>query len=242
MKFLSLTNRNMKEIYRDPLTLLLGMAMPLGLLFLFTSLFKNTQVNIFSPQSLTPGIIVFSFAFIIMFSAILLAKDKQTAILTRLFTTPLSATDFIVAYLIPFFPLAAIQTATCFILGLLLGASYSQVLIALVILFLVALTCISIGILLGSLFTVNQVSGIGSIFITVISLFSGAWMDLHMVGGVFKAIGYAMPFAHGIDAAKGIMAGNPVSEYAKSNLIVLAYALVFFVLAILAFRWRMKKE
>lgn len=46
-----------------------------------------------------------------------------------------------------------------------------------------------------------QVGGVGSIVIVMISLFGGVWMDLKAVGGVFEAVGYALPFAHATDAA-----------------------------------------
>ena len=73
MKFYSLANRNMKEVYRDPISTLLGLAMPIALLILFSSIYTKSKLDMFSPQKLTPGIIVFSFAFLIMFSAILQA-------------------------------------------------------------------------------------------------------------------------------------------------------------------------
>jgi len=122
MRFYSLANRNIKEVYRDPVSMLLGLVMPVALLILFSSIYKKSQLDMFSPQMLTPGIIIFSFAFLMMFSAILLAKDRQNAFLTRLFTTPLKSSDFILAYILPFIPLALFQTGICLIVGIILGA------------------------------------------------------------------------------------------------------------------------
>lgn len=195
----------------------------------------------FSPQMLTPGIIIFCFAFLIMFSAILLAKDKQSALLTRLFTTPLKPSDFILAYILPFLPLALFQTVICLIVGAILGATFQNLILACIIFFFAAVICICLGMILGSLFTVNQVSGVGSLLLTAIGLFCGAWTPLKMMGGVFETIGYALPFAHAVDATKGLLTGSSFSDILGNFYFILIYALVLFVLAIFSFRWRMKR-
>ena len=241
MKFYSLANRNFKEIYRDPVSILLGLVMPVALLILFSTIYKSTQTELFSPQNLTPGIIIFSFAFLMMFSAVLLAKDRQSSFLVRLFTTPLKPSDFILSYMLPFIPLAFFQIITCFFVGVLLGATFSNVVVSLLIFLLVAFSCISLGTIIGSLFTVNQVSGIGALLITVISIFSGAWTPLKLIGGVFETVGYSLPFAHGVDATKGLLTGLSYSDILSNFYVILIYTILLFLLAILSFKWKMKK-
>jgi len=241
MRFYSLAVRNLKEIYRDPVSILLGLIMPLALLILFSSIQKNIGLDIFSPQSLTPGIIVFSFTFLMMFSSILLAKDKQSAFLVRLFTTPLRPSDYILSYILPFLPLAFFQALICIIAGIILGATFSNIFIALLLFLLIALMCISLGVIIGSLFSVNQALGIGSFLITAIGLFSGVWMDLKMAGGIFETIGYALPFAHAVDASKGLLSGSSFGDISGSFYVVVIYTVILFLLAILSFRWTMKK-
>ncbi|MBN1599875.1 MAG: ABC transporter permease [Bacteroidales bacterium] len=241
MKFYALADRNFKEIYRDPVTLLLGLVMPVTLLILFSSIYKNVRLEMFSPQYLTPGIIIFCFAFLLMFSAILLAKDRQSAFLIRLFTTPLKPSGFILAYIIPFIPLALCQAIICLVVGFILGATFVNIIGAILLFLFFALSCISLGIILGSLFSVNQVSGIGSVLITVISLFSGAWMDLRMIGGVFNTIGYALPFAHAVDASKGLMSGSGFWDISVSFYIITVYTVILFLFAIVSFRRAMKR-
>jgi ABC-2 type transport system permease protein len=241
MKIFSLSLRNLKEIYRDPVSMLLGLGMPVALLILFSSINKKVPLEIFSPQSLTPGIIIFCFAFLIMFSAILLAKDRQTAFLTRLFTAPLKSRDFIFSYTLPFFPLSLFQITICLIVGLILGAVFKNLILAYLIFLLVALICVSIGMILGTFLTVNQVSGVGSLLITAIALLSGAWMDLKMVGGFFETLSYALPFAHAVDASKKLLLGSAFSVVLTDFYIILFYAIGLFIFAILSFRLRMKK-
>jgi ABC-2 type transport system permease protein len=242
MRFYSLANRNIKEVYRDPVSMLLGLVMPVALLILFSSIYEKSQLDLFSPQMLTPGIIVFSLAFLMMFSAIILAKDRQNAFLTRLFTTPLKSSDFILAYTLPFIPLVLFQTGICLIVGIILGASFNGILLSLVVFILIALSCISLGLIMGSVLTVNQVSGVGSLLITAIGLFCGAWTPLKMMSGIFETIGYALPFAHAVDAAKGLLSGSTMAGLMKNFYIILIYTIILFSLSILSFKWIMKKR
>lgn len=243
MRFASLAQRNLKEIFRDPVTLLLGVAMPVLLLFLFSSLQDlGGGIEMFNPQMLTPGIVVFSMSFIMMFSGTLLGKDAKSAFLTRLLSTPLKPVDYLLAYLLPFLPVAIFQIVVCYAVGIVLGMSVAGIGFSLLIYFLMAITCISLGMILGSLLSLNQISGIGSLFITVVSLFSGAWMDLKMIGGIFGTVGYALPFAHAIDALKALSKGGSFAEIQINLIWVVAYSVVFFILAIYAIGWKTRRK
>jgi len=103
------------------------------------------------------------------------------------------------------------------------------------------IVCVALGMILGSLFTENQIAGIGSILISVIGIFSGAWMDLKMLGGAFEAIGYTLPFSHAVDATRAILKGSGFGDIILDFYWVLGYAVVFFILGILCFRWRTKR-
>jgi ABC-2 type transport system permease protein len=103
-----------------------------------------------------------------------------------------------------------------------------------------AICCIGLGLILGSIFTENQVSGVGSAIIVFASLFSGAWMDLEMIGGLFQSIGNAFPLVHAVNAARDAISGSGFCEIAADFYWVLGYALVFFVLGIFCFRWKTK--
>ena len=241
MKFVRLADRNLKEVYRDPVSMLLGLFMPLIMLLLSSSINKRQALEMFSPQVLTPGVVIFGLAFTVMFSAMLLSKDKTNAFLIRLYTTPLKASDYILSYMLPFLPFALMQTLVVFSVGAVLGAVYHHLFMVIVIILLTELICVSLGMIIGALLTENQVAGVGSLLVTMIGLFCGAWMDLHMVGGVFEKIGYAIPFAHAVDASRAAMNGLAFSDYHRSFFIVLIYAIVLFVLSIIAFKHAMKR-
>ena len=242
MRFLTLTSRNMKEIYRDPISITLGVAMPAILLVLFVSIGKNAPVEVFAPNSLTPAVAVFSFGFLTLFSSMLLAKDRESAFLSRLLTAPLKPTDFILSYTLPFLPIALLQIAVCFTVGIIYGVTLNlSILLALFILFIISIACIGIGMIIGSLFSEKQAPGLASGVIIIISLFGGVWMNLKMVGGVFAAIGYALPFAYAIDTTRAVLNGYGLSSIAITLYLVIGYTLLFFILGVLCFRWRTKR-
>ena len=104
-----------KEILRDPLNLLFGLGFPVVLLLLLTVIQSNVPVELFAIGHLTPGITVFGLSFMTLFSATLIARDRESAFLQRLYTTPLTGLDFILGYMLPLLPIALGQTALCYL-------------------------------------------------------------------------------------------------------------------------------
>ncbi len=241
MRFAELAKRNFKEMCRDPLSMGLEIGIPAGFLVMFWALGRSMGDESFLiPAMLVPGIVVFGFVFLLMFSAVVLAKDRESALLSRLLTAPLKPRDFILSYSLPYIPVIILQMALCFGIGTLLGLEMlgNAGLIFLVLL-VMGICCVELGMILGLLFTVNQVSGVGSAIITLVALLGGIWIDLETIGGVFYSIGNALPFAHAIDGARDVMMGAGFSDIATDFYWVLGYTLVFFVLGIFLFRRRM---
>lgn len=81
MRMLNFANRNLKEIIRDPLSIIFAILLPLFLLFIFQQFEIPNEV--YQIENFTPGIVVFSFSFITLFTAMLVAKDRGTSLLTR---------------------------------------------------------------------------------------------------------------------------------------------------------------
>lgn len=212
-RWASLAERNFKEVWRDPLSLALGAAMPAFLLLLFASLGKRAPVPVFKAGALAPAMAVFSFSMLIMFSAMLLAKDRSSGLFARLKSTPLSSADFAAAYALPFLPFALLQAAAAYAVGAALGFRLGLGAAAsLLALLPAAASCLGLGLVLGAFLSENQISGLGSGLVTCFSIFSGAWFDLRLVGGVFEAVGEALPFAHAVDAARALSAGASLAS------------------------------
>lgn len=209
-------------------------------LLLISTLQKSITVDIFRIENFAPGIAVFSFSFITLFSGMLIANDRSNSFLMRLFASPLSASDYIVGYSLPLLSIALLQSSVCFITAFFLGLPVNvNVLLAILVLIPVALLFISFGLLIGSIFTDKQVGGIASILIQLAALSSGMWFDLNMIGGTLKTIGYALPFAHAVDATRAALAGE-VSSIVPHLLWTIGYTIIIFVFATLAFRKNMK--
>ena len=154
MRMLTFAGRNTKEILRDPLNLFFGLGFPLVLLLLLSAIQANIPVALFEIQHLTPGITVFGLAFMTLFSATIIAKDRGSALLQRLYTTPLTAADFILGYTLPIIPIAMAQCVICYIAAILLGLEITvNILYAIVCTIPIALLYIGLGLLCGTVLT-----------------------------------------------------------------------------------------
>ena len=243
MRMLTLSNRNTKEILRDPLTLIFGLGFPFVLLLLLSAIQANIPVGLFEIQHLTPGITVFGLAFMSLFSATIIAKDRGSSLLQRLYTTPLTARDFILGYTLPIIPISIGQCVICYIAAIFLGLDITvNILYAVVFIIPVSILYIALGLLCGSVLNDKQVGGIcGALLTNVSAWLSGVWFDLDLVGGTFKKIAYALPFVHAVEMERAILAGDFLGIFPHLWW-VLGYAAVLLVLAVLMFLRQMKKQ
>ena len=210
MRVRAFAKRNLKELLRDPLTMFFGLGFPLVLLVLMNVIQRNVPVRIFELETLVPGVALFGLTFMALFSGLLLAKDRSSAFLARLAASPMTASDFLLGYLLPMLPLAAGQTAVCLGETVALGLPLSWNLPAVVLsLIPSALLFIALGLLCGVLFNDRQVGGVcGAILTNVTAWLAGIWFDLSLIGGPFQAVACALPFVHGVEGAKAALAGD----------------------------------
>lgn len=243
MRLFAFAARNSKEILRDPLNLAFGIGFPLIILLLLSAIQANIPVELFVIDKLTPGIAVFGLSFISIFSGMLIAKDRGTSFLMRLFTTPLSASDYIMGYTLPLLPMAILQIAISFIAAFLLGLPLNaNVLLSVIVLMPTAVLFIGIGLLAGSIFNEKLVSSICGALLTNLSAWlSGTWFDLNLIGGWFKKIAYALPFAHAVDAGRAAISGDYPSILPHLWWVI-GYAFVIMVIAVIVFRMKMSDE
>jgi ABC-2 type transport system permease protein len=242
MKTLVFSSRNLKEIVRDPLSLVFCVGFPLVMLIIFSVMQQNSPIEVYTIKNLAPGLAVFSFAFITMFSRMLIAKDRASSFLTRLFTSPMTEANFIAGYSLPLIPLALLQSAVCFIAALFLGLEFNfNLILAMLVLLPAAVMFIGLGLLLGCIFNDKQVSGIASILIMLVAYLGGMWFDLNLMGSTFKTIANLLPFSHAVEAAKAAVIGN-FSALPIHLLWTLIYAVVIFTLAIVIFRNKMQSD
>ena len=243
MRMRAFAKRCAKEILRDPLTLGFGLGFPVVLLLLLSAMQANIPVSLFAVDTLTPGITVFGMSFMTLFSATLVAKDRESALLQRLYTTPLTGLDFILGYMLPILPIAVGQTLICYLVAIPLGLTVSiNILYAVIGILPMAVFNVALGLLCGSILGVNQVGGICGALLTNLSAWlSGVWFDLKLVGGFFEKIANWLPFVHAVELEKNLFAGN--FEAAASHILpILLYCIGTTTTAVLLFLHQMKKQ
>ena len=242
MKTMTFAQRCTKEILRDPINLGFGLGFPMVLLLLLSSLQANIPVSLFEINTLTPGLTVFGLSFMTLFSATLISKDRESAFLQRLYTTPLTGFDFIIGYMLPLLPIALGQTVICYLAAIPLGLTVSvNIVYAILGIIPMAVFNIALGLLCGSIFGVKQVGSICGALLTNLSAWlSGIWFDLELVGGTFRSIAYALPFVHAVEMEKAVLAGD-FSAAVPHLWWVLGYTAISLLAAVLLFLRQMKK-
>ena len=243
MRLLTFSKRCAKEILRDPINLLFGLGFPIVLLLLLSVIQQNAPVELFAVQTLAPGITVFGLAFITLFSATLSARDRESALLQRLYTTPLKSSDFIVGYMLPLLPIALAQSAITYLVAVCLGLPLSiHIVYAILTILPVCVFYIALGLLCGSVFNVKQVGGIcGALLTNVSAWLSGVWFDLELIGGAFGKIANVLPFVHAVELERAVIAGS-FSQIVPHMLVVLAYAIVTLIGAVWLFLRQMQRQ
>ena len=243
MRLMTFSKRCVKEILRDPINLFFGLGFPIVLLLLLSAIRKNAPVSLFEIDSLTPGITVFGLSFMTLFSATLVARDRESALLQRLYTTPLKASDFIIGYMLPLLPIAIGQTVFCYIFALALGLTLNiNIIYAIIGIIPAAIFYISLGLLCGSVLGVKQVGGICGALLTNLSAWlSGVWFDIELVGSAFKRVAYALPFVHAVEMERALFEGNFADAFSHS-LPVLIYGAAVTFFAVVCFLGQMKKQ
>ena len=243
MRMLTFAKRCAKEILRDPLNLMFGLGFPIVLLLLLSAIQANVPVKLFEIESLAPGITVFGLSFLTLFSATLIAKDKESSLLQRLYTTPLKSSDYILGYMLPIIPIAIVQSVICYLISIAIGLPITiNIIYAILMIVPIAIFYVALGLLCGSVFNVKQVGGICGALLTNLSAWlSGVWFDLELVGGTFSKIANVLPFIHAVELERAMISGN-FSESLSHIYPVLGYAIVILIGAILLFLRQTKKQ
>lgn len=243
MSMLAFGARNRKEILRDPVNLAFGIGFPVALMAMISMMARSIADmpgEVFGIASFAPGMAVFSLSFLSLFLGSLIAGDRASSYLMRLFASPLTAWDYLLGYSLPLLPVAAAQSAVCFVAACLFGLTPSwRLLLAVAALIPVAMLFIALGLLLGALLTARAVGGAASILVNVCAFLSGTWFDVQLIGGAFANICYALPFYHAVEAVKAAAAGQMGAAWPHLGWVLL-YAAALFALAAWIFRRKMQ--
>ena len=240
----ALSKRNAKEIVRDPLSLIFMIGLPFLMEILFYLLFHKLTDQ-FRMIYLAPGIVVFSQAFLTLFTGQLIALDRSTSLLTRLYVSRATPVEFILSYALPILPLTLLQSILFFLVGGIFdrGLFGWRMPLAILLSLVTSLFFIGMGILFGSLCSEKSIGGIASILIAGQSVLSGMWFPLEGLGDGMLALMNALPFRNATLLVQNTVLGfgDAFADFWRPLLILLGYTLAAFVSAVLVFRRKMKQ-
>lgn len=240
MKTLNFAKRNLKEIIRDPLSIIFAILLPLFLLFIFQQFKIPNEVYII--ENFTPGIIVFSFSFITLFTATLVAKDRSSSLITRLCASPMKIKDYILGYTLSVLPVVILQNILFFITALILGLKFSiNILFAILVSLPISVLFILLGILIGCITTEKSASGVSSIIVQLVAFTSGMYFSSDIVGKGFSIICKILPFSNCLNIIKGILNEN-YNNLLTSSIIVIIYTVAISLLTSILFSKKMKSD
>lgn len=241
MKMQAFAQRNAKEILRDKLTVIFGLGFPLVVLLLLNIIQSNVPQELFPLKKLTPGIAVFGLSFISLFSATVMAKDRSSSLMLRLYTSPMRSSDYILGYTLPLLPMSIAQTAICYAAAIILGLEIkANILLAIVVLIPAMVLFIAIGLICGAVLNDKQVGGIcGALLTNLTAWLSDTWFDVSLVGGAFEKIANALPFIHAVKAGRAAYIGD-YAAIMPELWWVLAYAVVCMTAAVVIFKKKMQ--
>ena len=238
MRVLNFAKRNFKEIVRDPLSLIFAIILPLFLLFIFQQI--NIPSESYNIENFTPGIVIFGFSFITLFTATLVAKDRSTSLLIRLGISPMKSVDYILGYMLSILPMILIQNILFFALALILKLPFTPyILLAILISVFISIIFISLGLIIGSLVSEKASSGISSIVVQLVAFTSGMYFPLELLGNGFATVCKVLPFESCVTILKAFVNANFTLIEARNIIVLLVYTILILVASILIFKKKM---
>lgn len=241
MRTLNFSKRNFKEIIRDPLSLIFAVILPLFLLFIFQQF--NIPNESYNLENFTPGIVIFGFSFITLFTAMLISKDRTTSLLIRLAVSPMKPMEYISGYILSIVPVILIQNVLFFILAIILGLDFSiNIILAILVSIVIAVLFISIGIIIGCIASEKASSGISSIVVQLVCFTSGMYFPKEMLGKAFGKVCEYLPFESCLAILKGIMNNNLEIIEARNVFVFVIYTIIAFMLSVIIFRHKLSSD
>ena len=237
MRIINFAKRNFKELIRDPLSLVFEIVLPIFLLFIFQQF--NIPEESFKLNNFTPGMIIFGFSFITLFTSNLIAKDRESSLLIRLGVSPMRPYEFILGYIISIVPIVILQSIMFFLVAIMLGLDISiNIIFAILISIIVSLLFIALGILIGSLVSEKASSGLGSIVVQLVCFTSGMYFSKDLVGKGFATICELLPFESTLNIIKGVL--NDYQLISIQNIVVfIIYTMIVVLISIIVFKNKM---
>jgi ABC-2 type transport system permease protein len=192
---------------------------------------------------MAPGIIIFGLLILIPTSARIMVRDKEKGFMARLLTTPTRPIDFLSGYSLCLVVIGIAQIiifmAAAYGFGMdIVGSLW----LAFLVYLLTALSSIGIGMVVASLSkSENQAEPLCWIFSMPLAMLSGCWFSIDMLPSYLRYIAYAFPYAHAIEASRGVLIrGVGIEAISTDFLFLVGWAVAIFIIGIFLFRRSMR--
>jgi ABC-2 type transport system permease protein len=192
---------------------------------------------------MAPGIIVFGLLIMIPTSARLMVRDKEKGFLSRLLTTPTRPFEFISGYSLCLAAIAIAEVVIFMVVAWAFGMDIvGNVGLAFLVFFLTGLCSIGIGMVIASITkTENQAEPLCWLFSMPLAILSGCWFSVEIMPSYLRAIANAFPYAHTIEASRGVLTRGVGMEAINTDLLFLVgWAVVVFLIGVFLFRRSMR--
>ena len=244
--------RNLIEVCRDPLSWIFCIAFPIVMLIIMSivnSAIPKEGMTLFRIDNLAGGIAIFGQMFVMLFTAIAVAKDRNGAFLTRLYSSPMKSSNFVWGYILPMLLTAVIQVIISLIAAVIVSLitdyslSIGGLLLTVIAVIPSALMFSAIGFLFGALFNEKAAPGICSIIISLGAMLGGIWFDVEGVGGFMYKLGRCLPFLYATKLARSAISLDfGVKSFLIPLGVVAGSALALTVLASIVFNNKMRAD
>lgn len=229
---------------REPIGIVLGLALPVALLLIFSAIpkFREPQVTLGGLTWLdmyVPVLIVFG----LTMTALVgmpgpLASYRDRGVLRRMATTPVPPSRLLLAELLIYLAIAAVGILLT--LGIAVFAyrirqpgSGSGFALAVI---LTAAALFAIGLWITAIARSAQMAAaIGNLLFFPLIFFAGLWIPRQVMPGYLRAVSDYTPLGASVQAMQSAMGGSFPS--ARALLVLAAYGVVFGILAVRSFRW-----
>jgi ABC-2 type transport system permease protein len=240
MRIRALTVRNIKEILRDPLSLIFLYATPILMLVLFYYLFSS-QTDQFGLGFLAPSMCAFANAFLALFLGLLISLDRSSSFIIRLYTTETRGHEFMISYAAAMLPIGVSQSAVILLISGAVDASLfsARMLAGIAASLAVSFLYVSFGLLIGSLLGAKSVGGVASIVVMGQSILSGMWFPPEGLSSGFLKVMNALPFRSASELMRISLAGG--ESAVKPLITLLCWAIPLSVLAVVVYGRKMKQ-
>ncbi len=244
-RIFAFAHRCFLELIRDPLSYVFALGFPLVMLIIMTVLNRSIPpeagMTVFRIDRLAPAVYVFGLSFLMLFTALLVSKDRAQAFLVRLYISPMRRTDFLLGYTLPVLALAVVQGLLTMAVAVVIGGvtdtplDLRGILLSVLVSLPAAVLFVGFGLLFGALFNDKSAPPLSSVVISVSSFLGGMWMDVDTMSGAIVDVCNALPFLHAVKAGRMALAME-LEGMAGQLAAVGIWAAVVYGLAVLAFR------